>query len=217
VDRNRLSLGEPPTDCTPLRSGPGHVPSKTIFRCSRNVHSEPWFFSSDGGGRFDLRSPVGTCYLGSDKVAALREVLGPDYTTGAIVAHKFFDERRIWNAVPISAAWSRGVADLLEDQWDAHGITTELFTTTRYPLTQAWAACFHAAGWQGLRVGLRHVLAADRSGVALFGPEGAQVTDARFVATGTAIESHDRDAFTAATGIRIEATLVAATALHVIT
>lgn len=34
----------------------------------------PWWFASDGAGRFDLPVPHGTCYLAVDPVAALLEV-----------------------------------------------------------------------------------------------------------------------------------------------
>jgi hypothetical protein len=192
------------------------VPTDPLFRCSRTTHPDPWYFSSDGGGRFDLDSPLGTCYLASDKVGALREVLGPDYVAGSVVAQVFFDQRRIWEATPTTMGWTQGIADLLDDRWDGLGLTNELFTTSDYPATHSWARCFQVTGWDGLRVRLRHLLSPDRAGTALFGPEGAHGTDARFDASASPVAPADRAEFASATGIKVEPTPIPLTRLHVI-
>ncbi len=42
--RETLSLADPPTDCTSLSSGPGEVPTQTMWRCCRRTFPGPWFF-----------------------------------------------------------------------------------------------------------------------------------------------------------------------------
>ncbi|ABG99767.1 hypothetical protein RHA1_ro08723 (plasmid) [Rhodococcus jostii RHA1] len=40
------------------------------------VSNGPWWFSSSGGGRFDLSAPRGTCYVAFDEATAIRETVG---------------------------------------------------------------------------------------------------------------------------------------------
>ena len=47
----------------------------TLFR-AHTAGLGPWWFCSDGSGRFDLPAPAGTCYVATSAVAAVRERLG---------------------------------------------------------------------------------------------------------------------------------------------
>ncbi len=96
------------------------------------------------------------------------------------------------------------LADLLNDRCDALGLTNEVFTTRRYELCQAWASCFVQAGWDGLRVRLRHLLSQGRWGIAMFGPEGPQPDDARYTAEKLPIGDDEIALFKEETGIRVE-------------
>lgn len=101
-----------------------------------------WWFSSraphtEPGGRFDLTSPHGTCYLGETVGVAVRE------RVGRFLAHR----------LPIPSGHIRGravstvtldplpenPADLTSPAAATHGVTGELATTSDYPLTAAWA------------------------------------------------------------------------------
>jgi len=69
----------------------------TLLRVTTSGYG-PWWFSSDGAGRFDLAPPRGTCYLADDEMGALLEVLAARrlflvdaYTSSQSVA---FDEAR---------------------------------------------------------------------------------------------------------------------------
>jgi hypothetical protein len=53
------------------------------------------------------------------------------------------------------------------------GLTGELHSTLDYPLTQAWAAAFAGADFDGILYLLRHDPGQRLVGVALFGPAGA--------------------------------------------
>jgi hypothetical protein len=53
------------------------------------------------------------------------------------------------------------------------GLTGEIHSTPDYALTQAWAAAFAAAGFDGIRYLLRHDPGQRLAGIAFFGPAGA--------------------------------------------
>jgi hypothetical protein len=57
--------------------------SKELFRAHRRANA-PWWFSSDGTGRFDLIGSQGTCYLADSPEAALRESLGRVVRAGIV-------------------------------------------------------------------------------------------------------------------------------------
>ena len=71
------SIGSPP-DPDDLDGFPAwHVHAGTTLCRVTTSGLGPWWFSSDGQGRFDLEPPRGTCYLADEEVGALLEVLGP--------------------------------------------------------------------------------------------------------------------------------------------
>lgn len=61
------------------------------------------------------------------------------------------------------------VADLTSNRAIQFGITSEIFTTTDYALTQLWASALHQAGFGGIRYWARHDLAHTAACLALFG------------------------------------------------
>ena len=182
MTRERRSLADPPADATELIGGPIFAPSDDYARCARSVFPTPWFFSTDGSGRFDLvDSPGhGTCYLANDQHGALREVLGPDYKVGTPVSRSFFRPRRIWLVSPAPTPWRTELVNLRSEHWDGSGLTAEVFSVEKYSTPQLWARRMFEAGYCGLVVALRHLLDPTRHGLALFGDEGAQPSDDRF-------------------------------------
>jgi hypothetical protein len=124
----------------------------------------PWWFSSDGAGRFDLAPPRGTCYLADDELGALLEVLGPVRVVSAPWAKRF----SLWHLeLPEQAS----VADATVRTARGFGVTAELATVTPYGLPQRWAAAFAAAGYDGVRYRVRHDPGGSRA-LALFGTAG---------------------------------------------
>ena len=206
MTRERISLREPPTDPAVLRGGPETVTYSKFARCARSMFSSPWFFSADGQGRFDLvdRPGKGTCYIASDEIGAMREVLGPDYVPGVPVSRALFDDRTVWALDPTGGDWSAPTANLRHDHWDANGLTQEVFSIPDYSIPQRWASALFDAGYAALTVALRHVLDPFRFGLALFGPEGAQTADERFPSvTPRPIDDSTLARFTAETNITI--------------
>lgn len=125
--------------------------------------SGTWYFSSDGGGRFDLAPPNGTCYLATDEYAAIREAsrVGP-------VSMEWVKAREIRTI----EAPEGHFAQISHRRAGRFGLTNELVTITPYTLPQQWAAAFHARGHAGIRHFLRHDQRGRASGVSVFGPGG---------------------------------------------
>jgi len=118
-------------------------------------------------GRFDLPAPHGTCYLASDPLAALLELLGAELERW-IVSREFLAERRLRE---LKIPRELSIADLTSREAIGFGITAEIGTLVPYTLPQAWAAKLHEARFGGLVYWLRHD-PSRAEGWAFFGPEG---------------------------------------------
>jgi hypothetical protein len=142
-----------------------------LYRVCRKGLGAGWF-SSDGGGRFDLQPPQGTCYLSTDWPPAVLEVLGVEVRDG-ILCEDFFADRQL----AIVNVRDCRLADTTHAQAAAYGVTSQLSTMTPYDIPQAWANFFHSAGWPGMLYRLRFDPTAPPVGVAMFGDAGAQDLD----------------------------------------
>lgn len=167
VDRERVAQ-EAPTGsladfpCVVLEPGTG------LFR-AHSTHRGPWWFGSDGSGRFDLPAPGGTCYLALDPESAVRERLGP-----VLGGRTALPESTLAEVVVSSLAVprQRRVADLQSRRAAAFGVTRELETMVPYAVPQAWARALARARYEGVRYGPRFT-PGPASAVALFGEAGA--------------------------------------------
>jgi len=160
-----LTLGEPGD----LTGFPTMGPPRRLVRvCGAGL--EPWWFSSDGSGRFDLKPPYGTCYLATDSYAAIREAsrLGP-------VSTDWVAARELRQVSPPDA--KARLAATTRQAAGRYGVTTELVTVTPYDLPHRWAAAFRKHGCDGIRHQLRHDQRARPSGIALFGSAGLAAFD----------------------------------------
>jgi hypothetical protein len=127
----------------------------------------PWWFSSDGSGRFDLEPPRGTCYVADDPEVALLEALGP-LASSPVLSRSLLDERVLWS-LPMPD--QRDAADATARGARSYGVTAELSTVAPYDLPQRWARALAGAGFGGLRYRARHDPAGGRC-LALFGSAG---------------------------------------------
>ena len=84
------------------------------------------------------------------------------------------------------------VADLTSNLAVEYGVTSEIFTTTDYGMTQLWASAFHHAGFGGIRYWARHDLAHTAACVALFGPADPNYVTCGTRGGGDALTSSDR-------------------------
>ena len=169
--REHLAQGLPPAEPGDLAGFPAFpvVPATVLYR-AHGAGLGPWWFGNDGGGRFDLPAPHGTCYTALDADSAVRERLGP-----VIGGRNSMPESALVDTVvsrlhvpaPVDAA------DLQERGAAAFGVTRELETMVPYAVPQAWARALHAAGWGGVAYGPRFT-PGPSTAVALFGDHGVR-------------------------------------------
>lgn len=145
-------------------------PRRRLWRAGRSVHANPWWFDGSGAGRFD---PVGTgqgsCYLGTDRLAGLLEVLGPEMSGGAV----HVDDLTARSVYPLDPAHLPApIADLAHRRAAGYGVTNELSTMTPYRCPQLWATALLETGFRGLRYRTRFDPGPGARGLAVFGPTG---------------------------------------------
>jgi hypothetical protein len=120
-------------------------------------------------GRFDLPEPEGTCYLASDEISALLEVVGRDRISGVVPTELLCSKRIRVLRVPREMSLS----DLTSRRSARFGITAEIGTIVPYDCPQAWAARLRESGSGGLVYLLRHDPVGS-DGFALFGDHGEE-------------------------------------------
>ena len=167
MSRDRPAQGPPPTT---LAGFPAYVVDEVtdLFRAHAAALG-PWWFSNDGGGRFDLPAPHGTCYTALDAASAVRERLGPVLGPSGRVPESALEEVVISR---LRLPRGRELADLQSRRAAGFGVTRELESMVPYAVPQAWARAFAEAGLQGVRYGPRFT-PGEAWSVALFGDAGA--------------------------------------------
>jgi hypothetical protein len=159
-------LGRPPDDLS-------RFPAFDLRRRERlyRLHRSdvgPWWFSSDGSGRFDLRDGApGTCYLAVTAVGAFIEV----FRVETVIPEAEVEARSLSTLAPPKRV---SLADCTVSAARKFGITGAIHTQPDYALPQAWAAAFVAAGFGGIRYRLSYDPAQKELGIALFGAAGEQ-------------------------------------------
>ena len=158
-------LSRPPADLTAF---PAVVlPARHVLHRIHHRDRMPWWFSSDGSGRFDLPPPRGTCYLGEDPLASFVEV----FRDTVLVSQAVVDQRRL-SKLPIPRR--ARLADCTARRARSFGITAAIHSGPDYVATQAWAAAFVNRGFDGIRYYVSHDPAQRSVGVALFGHGGVR-------------------------------------------
>jgi hypothetical protein len=167
VTREVVAQQQPsvPLDGFPTR----HLTPRDALRRAHTAAYGPWWFGSDGGGRFDLPRPRGTCYLASSAVAALRERLGTVLGSRPVVPASLLDDVVVSTLHLVD---DRDVADVESEEATRYGVTRELETMVPYAVPQAWARAFDDAGLGGVAYGPRFTTG-DAVSYAVFGPAGA--------------------------------------------
>jgi len=140
------------------------VPGSPLYRVHR-AKRHPWWFSSDGTGRFDLAPPGGTCHLASEPVAAFLEV----FRDVQRIDPRDVEARRLTR---LELPRPIRLADCTASRCRGYGVTGALHSTPDYALAHAWAAAFAGAGFDGIRHLVSHDPAQRLTGYALFGDAG---------------------------------------------
>jgi hypothetical protein len=128
---------------------------------------DPWWFSSDGSGRFDLAPPDGACYMAETPLGALIE-----HFDGISVTLRDDLEQRCISI--LNPAKPLRLADCTSPHARRFGVDLALSAGSDYPRTQQFAAWFREGGLHGVRYLLRNDPTATLVGIALFGAAGEQ-------------------------------------------
>jgi hypothetical protein len=138
---------------------------RAIHRIHRAARG-PWWFSSDGSGRFDpLGTGLGACYLAERPLGAWVDV----FRKRLVVAEAEVAERAL---LSVTLGRDLRLADLTSRRALAFGVTASLGADEEYGDSQAFAVEAAGAAFQGIRYLLRHDPAQQLYGIALFGPAG---------------------------------------------
>lgn len=176
--RDRLALSEPPNDLTRFPSAPAK--RGPWFRAHPERPGRDrgcWWFTAHErdvtpGGRFDLLTPDGTCYLADSAEAAVRERVGRYSAARTWVPANAVDGVLVSIVVTLHTG-SRPLADSTHASAAALGATRELSAATGYGLTSRWAQALFREGFAGLLYQPRFSTGSEVA-VALFGAEGSR-------------------------------------------
>lgn len=148
----------------------------------------PWFFSSAPGraGRFDLPHPLGSCYVGTSRVAAVLEAF--QGFSGLLPVAELRGRRRVQAQVPIGAPRA---ADLASRASRGAGVTAALWAGGDRALTQGWARALYGAGWEALHHGIQHDPSGSERALTFFGPAGEHLPFGLPEWVGTSHTLHD--------------------------
>lgn len=170
MSRADSALPDPPGD---LASFPGiRIDTATpLYRAVAAPHPDPvgaWWFSSNGG-RFDLPSPNGTCYMATTLAAAIRERLGRVLRQSTLLPATLMDGMEVVTLHLMSSALLANTGHENAADW---GAIRELATVTGdYSRTVRWAVAFKEADFDGILYEPRFSSLAKATAVGLFGPE----------------------------------------------
>lgn len=148
----------------------GHFPRRSLRRAEDllRVHPNdlgPWWFSSDGRGRFDLAPPAGTCYVALSPLGAFVEVFrGFTMIDAADVAARALSRLHMPRDIVL--------ADCTSPKARRFGVTAEIHSGPDYAATQGWAEALRGAGFDGVRYFCGQDPSQREVGVALFGTAG---------------------------------------------
>ncbi|MFP3396220.1 RES family NAD+ phosphorylase [Brevibacterium sp. H602] len=196
MDRETVAQRQPDPD-RDLSTFPSRpVDAGTRWRRGHWQKYEPWYFASDGKGRFNLAAPFGTCYLASSDDVAAREAIGPDIARSGVVASTFLEGRVVSS---LTLAESIQAAHVSSDEAFPFGVTSELCSMAKFQVPRQWAHSLHEFGFEGIWYHPRFSPGADARAIAVFGPAGVETGEVheqkslRAVVESMAIEIADPD------------------------
>jgi hypothetical protein len=135
----------------------------------------PWWYKSGTGqprdGRFDLRDPLGTCYVGEDAYGPFLEVF-QDWINIATPIPYPEVQKRVMSTLHLPTALT--IADCIAAKALGFGVAAGIHTSKDRMLTLAWAEAFSRHGFAGVRYYACNDPSMGQISMALFGPAGAR-------------------------------------------
>jgi RES domain len=139
---------------------------REIYRIHRSAR-DPWWFSTDGSGRFDpIGTGSGSCYFSRESLGAWIEV----FRKQILLAGDEVSERSLY---AVRLGRDLKLADITSRRALQFGITASLGANEDYAASQTFAADALASGFDGIRYLVRHDPAQKLYGYALFGQPGS--------------------------------------------
>jgi RES domain-containing protein len=133
-----------------------------LYRIHRRTRG-PWWFSSDGAGRFDpIGTCLGACYLATRPLGAWVEVFRREMQ----LSERTVRDRALFT---VGLGSDLRLADLTSRRALQFGVTASLGANEDYAASHEFAARAVEAGFAGIRYVLRHDPAQKLNGIALFG------------------------------------------------
>lgn len=111
------------------------------------INQNPWHFNNKEGGRFNLSSKNGTCYMSNKPEAAIREIIGPDWMRDREVPQALLSDRKI-STLYIPRRLT--AAKLNDDKCLSYRINAELSVSTPYKISAKWAEKFFKSGFHAI-------------------------------------------------------------------
>jgi len=147
----------------PLATLRGDQEISRIHRSAR----DPWWFSTDGGGRFDpVGSGFGSCYFAKESIAAWIEV----FRKQTLFADDEVNQRSLYK---LRLGRDLKLADITSRRALQFGVTASLGANEDYAASHTFAAEALASGFDGIRYLVRHDPAQQLYGYALFSRAGS--------------------------------------------
>lgn len=171
-----MPLGEPPNAAGYLASFPSEpVAGLRLWRAWRATtdRPDPWWYSSlpMSDGRYDLASPMGSCYMATTAVGAVLEAL--QVYLRSLPRAELRPRRIARIESPDNAPKAADVTD--RQAVGRFGLTAALWAGTDHGPGQRWAAALRRDGWWALHSGLQHDPSGSLRGVVLFDHEGTHL------------------------------------------
>ena len=147
----------------PLATLRGDQEISRIHRSAR----DPWWFSTDGSGRFDpVGSGSGSYYFAKEPTAAWIEV----FRKQILLADDEVNQRSLYK---LRLGRDLKLADITSRRALQFGVTASLGANEDYTASHTFAAEALASGFDGIRYLVRHDPAQKLYGYALFGQPGS--------------------------------------------
>ncbi|WP_377449714.1 RES domain-containing protein [Rhodococcoides fascians] len=166
--RDHVALGPParPLDGFPTRE----LTAVQSLHRGHSASNGPWWFSSSGGGRFDLKPPRGTCYLAYDELTAIRETVGAPLAASGVISAEFAATRQL---SALTVPHDHHLADTCSHEAANYGLNRELVSMTPYAVPHEWASTFDAT-LDGIQYQTRFTTGPNPNAAALFADAGEQ-------------------------------------------
>jgi len=136
---------------------------------AHHVSRDAWWFDSGRSGRFNLASPLGTCYAATKVETAVREKVRDEVIESGIISRALAESFAVST---VAAPVDHKCASVSSAGAVRHGLVRGLVTMEDYTVPQQWAETLHADTFDGIYYASAYTTGGPTA-LALFGDQGA--------------------------------------------